>query len=227
MFITEADNTTLRQGDIIADITFPLPRTEGVTFLGTHKRGKGEYLEPAVHTIGKAKTQWLTGQIDVAISFCAVLGQCCEVDRSQNRPPPSFVLCRLVDVPDGIRKRPELYGTLTENVNPYGSGRPFYQLFFISLHPSLSKEYVADYGQAMSVRWGDYDTVLRRKILQMDDVNRAKFRVKAGAFFGRPTLEEIDAGIADPWRQETRGEPVVESLGQRLRRAFRIALGRE
>jgi hypothetical protein len=232
MFIEKVDVTSLRQGDIVAGIPFPLPRIEDVKYLGAPKGGVVVSLakmgfEPTVSPVGKSPTPWLTAQMYTTVGFCAVLSQCCDIDLAQNPPPKTFTLCRLVPVPDGIRKRPELYQVLTENVDPYGVVRPFYALFYIGAHSNLDSEYVADFSQPMSVRWTDYGTVLKRKILQIDDVNRAKFRMKVGAYFGRPTPEELRAGTADPWHSEDKVDATAESLPSRIARAFGVILGRE
>jgi hypothetical protein len=226
MFIENPDLNTLRQGDIVANVPFPLPplKSGELTFLGSYAElGGAARFEPRTETI--RRTDWFTGHVPVAIACCAVLSQCCDVDSRQNPPPPTFVLCRLAPLPDSIRRRTDLYNILTENVDPYGSSRPYFSLFHVGFHSRLGAEYVADYGQPMTVRWGDYGAVLRRKVLEMDDISRAKFRVKAGAYLGRPTREEIDAGIADPWRSDE-SRRIAESVRDRLRRAWHVAIGR-
>ncbi len=231
MFVENADPATLRQGDILGNVPFPLPPTksEELIYLGTPKEvgREGIKLEPLVREIGRKRAHWLTAHVPVAISFCAVLSQCCELDPKQVSPPPSFALCRLVPVPDSIRNRRDLYEVLRQNVDPYGDVRPFFLLFYVGSHPRLAGEYVADYGQTMTVRWGDYQVALRKKVLEMDDISRAKFRVKAGACFGRPTQEEVDAGIADPWRVDRPAARPREPLRERLVRASRVLLGKE
>jgi hypothetical protein len=232
MFIEQADRASLRQGDIVEGIPFPLSRIEEVRYLGlpktvaTDEVGKLE-LEPILTPVGKSPTLWLTAQMYSTVAFCAVLSQCCEIDPNQNPPPKTFTLCRLVPVPDGIRKRTDLYQALKDNVDPYGDIRPFYALFYVGAHSKLNNEYVVDFSQAMTVRWTDYGTVLRRKVLQLDDLHRAKFRVKVGAYFGRPTSEELQAGIADPWHSTGQDQLNPLSLSKRIVRAFRLILGQE
>lgn len=227
MFAGQIDTGTLRQGDIIRDIAFPLPRVGEVLFLGTEKQGAGSDVsfEAVSQRIGTSKTAWFTGQLDVAVGFCVVLNQCCDVDAHQRHPPPSFTLCKLLPVPDGIKKNSDAYNTLRANVDPYGDQRPFFPLFYIGFHALLGDEYLVDYAQAMSVRWSDYSKVLTRKVLQLEDIDRAKFRVKAGAFFGRATPEELAAGTAYPWKTGP-GQPTGSiSLSQRLARAYRALRG--
>jgi len=232
MFTEQLDSTELRQGDIISGMIFPLPRIGEIRLLGAPRNPAASDLqtstfEPTLTPVGKSPTPWLTAQVHAAMGFCAVLGQCCEVAADQNPPPKTLVLCRLVPVPDGIKKRPELYRTLKENVDPYGMTRAFYALFYVGDHEKLGDELVADFSQAMTLRWVDYDAILGRKILQLDDVNRNKFRVKVGAYFGRPPDEDVEAGLDDPWRTLTEAAPKNETISGRLRRAFRVLRGKE
>lgn len=231
MFVDHADSTELRQGDLIAKLLFPLPRVSDTRILGTlgdnwqTVLSKPEFL-PALAVVGKSPTRWLTAQVHAAVSFCAVLGQCCEVAHDQNPPPKAFVVARLVPVPEGVRKRPELYRILKDNVDPYGSQRGFYALFYVGAHPLLDDELIVDFSQTMSVPWSEYSAIVSRKILQMDDVNRNKFRVKVGAYFGRAPDEDLNAGLADPWNP-TDKVSAPTSMIQRLSRAIRIIRGKE
>ncbi len=199
MFAAKTDPTTLRQGDIIKDVMFPLARMDSPTLLlGTHKEGTGESVTLAGKTEQIGKSHYLVGQIHVVSGLCAVLNQCCDVDSKQDPPPPSLSLCRVLPVPEGLR-RSKQFEVLKANVDPYGTERPHYRLFYLGNLPDLPDDYLVDYGLCMTVAWRDYNQVLRRKILEMDDVTRSKFRVKAGAYFGRATAEDEAAGIADPW----------------------------
>jgi hypothetical protein len=199
------ERRALRQGDIIAGVPFPLARLQpSPKFLGTYAAGSNEAaeLKASVEQIGR--TWWLTAQINTSISTCAVLSQDCNVDPGQRPPPPSFLLCRLGVVPESIRGSPARYEVLKENPDPYGERPGYLAFFYIGEHPELGPgEYVADFSQVMTVLWKDYNEILNRKVLEMDDLLRARFRVKAGAFLGRPTKEESAAGIADPWSRPT------------------------
>jgi hypothetical protein len=55
----------------------------------------------------------------------------------------------------------------------------------------------------LSCPWADYELILLRKKLQLDALGRNKFRVKAGAWYGRPPKEDVDAGLADPWNPQS------------------------
>jgi hypothetical protein len=71
----------------------------------------------------------------------------------------------------------------------------------------------------MSLSWSDYDLILRKKVHQLDDLNRNKFRVKVGAFFGRPTEEDRAAGVANPYEPLAPDRP---SLLKRFRTFIRF-----
>lgn len=224
MFAQNPDVTTLRQGDIIADVLFPLARMDKpVVFLGTYSETSGQ-LEPVTEQTRKSRYQ--LAQLHATVTLCAVFSQDCDVDPKQERPPPAFVLCRVAQVPQSIINSPG-YANLRENANPYGESRPYFQFFYFGALPGREGLFFADYGQVMTVSWTDYRHVLKKKILELEDVERSKFRVKAGAHVGRPSNEEIAAGIADPWRQHEETPPKAVPLGRRLSRAWRVIKGQE
>jgi hypothetical protein len=226
MFIDSPDRSTLRQGDIISDVLFPLPRlNSSFTFLGRFReRVKDEvYLDALTETYNK--NNWLIAHVQSQFSYCAVLSQCCDVSISKDRPPPSFVLCRMLPVPDALRRGD--FQTLRDNIDPYGADvtqKPFFRLFYIEHEKGLAHDFIVDYAQVMTVAWKDYDQMLQKKTLQMDDISRAKFRVKAGASLGRPAKEDVDAGLADPWSPVPASAP---SFLNRLSRAARVLAGIE
>jgi hypothetical protein len=219
MFVNPPDMTELRQGDVIRDIVFPIARIGKTQFLanptGT-KDGK-LLLEPLEDQSGKRPI--FHALVQASLCHCVVLSQCCDVQRSKNPPPIGFLLVKLVPIMESMRRN---YDILKANGDPYLEGtHSFIHLFWIGIWEELGPiEYVADFGQAMLVVWKDYDATLARKTLQMDDSTRSKFRVKAGAHFGRVTKEDRDAGLEDPYDPQE-----FESLIQRFRRALRVARG--
>lgn len=199
MFVQNPDMTTLRQGDVIADVLFPLARMDrAIAFLGTYSPAIGHF-EPTTETMGRS--QYQSAQLPVTVTLCAVFSQDCDVDSRQEHPPPAFLLCRVMEVPESLR-RSAGYLNLQGNVDPYGEARPYFQLFYLGPIVGRDGVFMADYAQVMTVAWSDYRHVLKKKILELDNVERAKFRVKAGAHIGRPADEEIEAGIANPWHPE-------------------------
>jgi hypothetical protein len=158
---------------------------------------------------------------------CAVLSQCCDVDPQQKPAPHSFFLCELIPVPEGIRQRPERHQLLTANLDPYGGQRAFFQLFWLGTVPGLTGEFVADFAQVMTVSWPDYKHTVAGKIAELDDLHRAKFRVKAGAHFGRVTAEDLGAGLADPYRHPDSGPPPKPLYAEKVKQALRLIMNRE
>jgi hypothetical protein len=196
MFINDPDMTTLRQGDVIADVVFPLVRLDRPTvFLGTYSPTT-RHLEPIIEETRRSRYQ--SAQVSATVSLAAVFSQDCDVDNRQEHPPPAFLLCRVMQVWDSLRRSPG-YSSLQENIDPYGEGRPYYQLYYLGEILGYEGEFLTDYSQVVTVSWADYRHVLGRKLLELDKISRSKFRVKAGAHVGRPSAEEIADGIADPW----------------------------
>lgn len=204
MFVESPDLTTLRQGDVIADVVFPLVRMDRPTvFLGTYNKATG-CLEPIVEETRRSQYQY--AQVGATATLGAVFSQDCDVDPRQDHPPPAFLLCRVMQVWDALLRSPG-YPTLQQNIDPYGEGRPYYKFFYLGEIPGRESVFLADYSQVVTISWADYKHVLGRKILELEPLERSKFRVKAGAHIGRPTSEEIADGIADPWHPANLGPP--------------------
>jgi len=83
-------------------------------------------------------------------------------------------------------------------------------------------EYLADFGLLTSFGWPDYDLILGKKVHQLDNENRNKFRVKVGALFGRPTEEDRLAGLSNPYEPAA---SVISTLLSRIRDAFQLLGG--
>jgi hypothetical protein len=211
MFTATPDTPAcLRQGDIIADVFFPLPRFANTKVLSSYTSGRetevtlsaGEvYLEPIVETPEGAKRSYVSGVVQGFFAHAAVLSQCCDCDRK--RPKPSFLLCRILLVDE---KRFHNIENLRANVDPYdASTKPHFQFFYYGTVPELAGECIADYAHVFAVPWADYNVILNRKRFQLNDIDRNKFRVKAGAWFGRPPDEDVKLGLTDPWHPTTSG----------------------
>src|SRR5579884_1499076 len=205
MFATSPDSPAcLRQGDIIENIFFPMPRAANTQVLSVYASGTETNVtlapqqlnfEPIIETPEGAKRSYLYAMVQGFFAYAAVLSQCCDCDRK--RPKTSFVLCRVLLLDE---KRFQQIDNLRNNVDPYDlSTRPHHQFFYFGNIPGLKGEYIADYAHVTSIPWADYSPILARKRFQLDDVNRNKFRMKAGAWFGRPPEEDRKLGLADPW----------------------------
>lgn len=213
MFALQHDNPpSLRQGDILSNMFFPLARPAMVRHLGTYRSGSGTdiNLDPFVDTPKGSIKQYLQSLAHGVIAHGAVLSQCCDLDKKH--PRTSFSLCRLILFePTRYRNVEALIG----NIDPYGTVNPHFQFFYFGQVHGLTGEYLSDFGLLTSLPWADYDLALNQKVCQLDDLNRNKFRVKAGAFFGRPMDEDVAKGMANPWQQET--PTLAPSWWQRIR----------
>jgi hypothetical protein len=112
------------------------------------------------------------------------------------------------------RNRYKNVDALINNIDPWGSENPHYQFFYLGKIDGLEGEYLADFALLTSFGWPDYEFILRKKLNQLDDLNRNKFRVKVGAFFGRPTDDDMKAGLVNPYEPTA---PTSESLFTRIR----------
>lgn len=197
MFTQNPDTATLRQGDVVSEILFPLVRLDKPTlFLGTFDQATGQFVPITEET---RRSRYETAHIGVTRTLAAVFSQDCDVDSRQEHPPPAFLVCRVLQVWNSLLQSPG-YQNLVENVDPYGEEhRPYFQFFYLGEIPGREGVYLADYSQVVTIAWADYKNVLAKKLLELDSINRAKFRVKAGAHIGRATEEEVAQGIADPW----------------------------
>jgi len=134
----------------------------------------------------------------------------------KKHPKASFSLCRLIPFDRARYKNVE---ALTNNIDPWGPRNPHYQFFYYGEINGLDGEWLADFGLLMSLSWADYDFILEKKVEQLDDLSRNKYRVKVGAFFGRPTVEDLKAGMANPYEPSTPANP---SFLDRLRALVHI-----
>lgn len=218
MFAPQHDSPpSLRQGDIIADIFFPLTRPTLLRYLGNYNAGSDVNitLEPLVETPPKSRRSYLQSVAHGIVAHGAVISQCCDLDRKH--PKTSFSVCRLLRFESSRYKNPQ---SLIQNIDPWGPENPHFQFFYVGQVNGLVGEYLADLALLTSFGWTDYEVILDKKIHQLDDLNRNKFRVKVGAFFGRPMDEDVAAGLANPWQTEP---PVVRpTLVRRILSKLRI-----
>jgi hypothetical protein len=197
MFAVEHDNPpSLRQGDVISGVFFPLTRPDSLKYLGTYASGSGTDIElkPFVESPKGSIKRYVQSISHGFVTHATIISQCCDLDRKH--PRTSFSLCRLILLE---RERYQNVEALVNNIDPWGQENPHFQFFYLGQINGLEGEYLADFALLMSLGWTDYELILRKKVHQLDDLNRNKFRVKVGAFFGRPTEEDVKAGLANPY----------------------------
>jgi hypothetical protein len=217
MFAAQHDNPpSLRQGDIIANVFFPLPRPGLLKYLAIYSSGSGTDIrvEPFVETPLGSKKRYVQAISYGVVSHGAVISQCCDLDK--RHPKTSFSLCRLIPFEQARYRNVQ---ALINNIDPWGPENAHFQFFYFGPIDGLEGEHLADFGLLSSFGWPDYDLILNKKVHQLDDLNRNKFRVKVGAFFGRPTDEDFTAGLGNPYGPVA---PATRTLFQRVRAYLRI-----
>ncbi len=205
MFVSEADRRSLRQGDILAAVPVPLLRVDGIAFISRVSPGRlGTPVPGVVPTthVWREDPHWLTAQLPVRLSFCAVISQCCDLEpRHEKISIPSFAVARLIPVPARIAADAQRLASLRENKDPRDRADPGYiNLFYIPSHERLdNRDWVVDFNQVLSIPSSEFPAVTESKILQMEDRWRVKFKIKLAFSFTRLTDEEREAGLENPW----------------------------
>lgn len=59
---------------------------------------------------------------------------------------------------------------------------------------------MVDFSQISSIPGSEYSNLISRKVLQLLDSERVKFKIKLAAYVGRLTDEEATAGLENPWQ---------------------------
>jgi hypothetical protein len=208
VFIDEPDLSCLRQGDILRGIPFPL--------LGLSlKIDAISEWQPDSDTLGtKAITHthnndagWVTAGVPVRFGFCAVLTHCCRLELRQGGKVTVHAIsfARLRPIPSNYLQDPQRLNALRSNSNPLSrTESPVLDYFCIPRHPLLgNQEWVVDYHQTISLPSKDIGAFLTRKVLQMKDRERMKFKFKYSACVSRPTDEEAgNPSLLEPWTPE-------------------------
>jgi hypothetical protein len=65
------------------------------------------------------------------------------------------------------------------------------------------------YNQIVTIPTSDITVLLRKKLLQIDDRTRVKFKIKLGFTLMRLSEDELGAGLENPWNEA--GEARTES----------------
>lgn len=216
MFAQRHDSPpSLRQGDVIADVFFPLTRPSLLRYLATYESGSGTHLrlQPLIEVPVGSRKEYVQSLSHGVVAHGAVMNQCCDLDR--RHPKLSFSLCRLILFE---RDRYKHVDALINNIDPWGPENPHFEFFYIGQIDGLEGEYLADFGLLTSFGWSDYNFILGKKLHQLNDLNRNKFRVKVGAFWSRPPEEDVQTGMANPYEPAV---PAAPAFLQRLRNFFR------
>jgi hypothetical protein len=211
------DIASLRQGDILEGVPFPLMEHAKVNVLGAISQNIDfnniPQISPKTHQ-HRDDPDWITAIAPVRFGFCAVLSNCCDLEpRNGKVPTPAVALGRLRPIPNDIRNNPALFDSLKANKDPRDRNDPGYiEYFYLQAHELLQgQDWRVHYNQIVTLPTTDITLLLRKKILQLDDRDRMKFKIKLGFTLMRPSEDEIRAGLEDPWQRE--GEQDAPSSG--------------
>lgn len=201
------DVATLRQGDILEGVPFPLIDHRTVQLLGTIHLDRDFNALPQIEAKTHKQRQdseWLTAQIPVRFGFCIVLSNCCDLEPHEgNIPAPVFTLARLHPIPENLRSNPDLFNSLKANKDPRDPNDPGYiDFFYLEPHVLLlGRDWRVHYNQVTTLPTATIPTfLLRKKILQLDDRTRMKFKIKLGFTLMRVNDEERRLGLENPWQ---------------------------
>jgi hypothetical protein len=145
---------------------------------------------------------WITAVAPIRFGFCSVLSNCCDLEpRNGKVLTHAVALARLRPIPPDIRTNPILFDGLRANKDPRDRNDPGYiEYFYLESHELLQgQDWRVHYNQIVSLPTSDIIVLLRKKILQLDDRTRVKFKIKLGFTLMRPSEEELRAGLENPW----------------------------
>ncbi len=126
-------------------------------------------------------------------------------------------LARLRPISNDIRNDEERFESLRANKDPRDPNDPGYMdLFYLEPHELLqNQDWVVHYNQVVTIPTTDIALLLQKKVIQLDDRTRVKFKIKLAVTLGRSNDDEQNAGLENPWqasqRQEAVSSPVVPS----------------
>ena len=198
MFSETLDTTTLRQGDIVAGLYCPVVKCKTLPIIGEAIYSAGaENVQPSFSPAVKKALGYelITAQVEATRGFCIVLSQNCDLIRRNNGQldPPGFVVAPLAEVPQHIQNSPQNLEKLLQN-----TAADYTNLFHLPQQSPLAHPCVVNFNLLCTIHFKEYDYALSLKVLELTDQARVKLKYKLGLHFGRPTQEEIDAGIYPP-----------------------------
>lgn len=207
------DPNELRQGDILVGIPFPLIDNTKIEILGTadatQESSSLPAISPATHE-HRGDREWVKLQVPGRYGYCAVLSNCCDLQRRSGRIQIHAVaLGRVRPISEDIRRSAERYESLRANKDPRDAHDPGYiDYFYLARHERLeNSDWVVHYNQLFSVPSVNAEFLSSKKILQLTNRERMKFKIKLAFTFGRANDEEIAAGLEDPWHPPHPGAP--------------------
>ena len=192
MFIPPPDIKVLRQGDIITNVLFPLLRISDLTLLGKQIASEPISLDGFKLSGSIDNKKYVSGMIKLQVTSAIIISQCCDVQLNNGKlEVPNFVLAPL----DPVKSYPGFKDNAhLEDLKKNELDR-FTNLFYLDPAPPISEQSVVNFNRTFCLQKEDYEIVLSRKVLQMTDESRVKFKLKLANHFGRPTEDELERGL--------------------------------
>lgn len=200
------DVASLRQGDILEGVPFPLLEREQMRVLGEIAPDQDFTSVPALAAKlhpHRNDPEWTTATAPVRFGFCAVLSNCCDIEPRNGRVlARMIVLARLRPISPDLRNNQDNFDSLRANRDPRDRNQPGYiDYFYLEPHQQLQeRDWNVEFNQVISLPATDITLLLRKKILQLDDRTRMKFKIKLGFTYMRPSQDELAAGLENPWQ---------------------------
>lgn len=202
------DSMSLRQGDILQGVPFPLMDDSKmrvfVDIAGEWDYNSINSLTPKLHR-ERNDDEWATVVAPVRFGFCAILANCCDLELHAGRMHAHTVAAaRLHLITGDLRNNPERFASLRANKDPRNPIDPGYiDYFYMEQHALLlEQDWKVHFDQVVSLPTGDMTRLLGRKILQLDDRTRVKFKIKLGFTYMRLNTDELNSGLENPWQAE-------------------------
>jgi hypothetical protein len=199
------DEAALRQGDIIVGVPFPLLEHGKINVLGGVAQEYDFANSPAI----SARTHnhrndpgWVTIQVPAKFGTCIVTSNCCDLEPRDGRVQShTLTLARLRPIPDDIRNDAERFASLSTNRDPRDQENPGYvDFFYLQPHALIDgRDWNVHFSQIVTLPTTDINLLLRKKVLQLDDRTRVKFKMKLAYTLGRINADETNAGLDEPW----------------------------
>jgi hypothetical protein len=199
------DLAVLRQGDILSGIPFPLLDQKEMGVLGKIDGTEDFLVVPTLKTgliEHRGDKEWTSVIVPVRFGFCAVVSNCCDLEPHGGKiPGHAILLARLQPIPIDIRKSQPNFDSLSANKDPRNKDDAGYMdFFYLENHTALlNQDWRIHLNQIVCLPTTDVTALVGKKILQLDDRTRAKYKIKLGTKFMRLTQEELAAGLNEPW----------------------------
>lgn len=201
------NDAVLRQGDVLAGIPYPLLEHSKTHVLGeiaeNYDYAGLPSISPKTHD-HRGEGGWVSIQIPARFCFCAVLSNCCDLEpHGGNIRAHAVTLARLRTISNDIRNSPVRFNSLKANKDPRDPEDPGYiDYFYLEPHALLQgQDWSVNYSQIVTLPTTDIALLLRKKIIQLDDRTRMKFKIKLAFTLGRVNDDEIAAGLENPWAE--------------------------